>query len=230
MLLDIHMHTSFGSPCSDFTLNELCSAIQEQKPPTVVITDHWTTAAGPELKKLLGPWRCNILTGVEITTDYGDFLVFSADSHDLMKRIPQGSMLPFCRAVEAGVISDANAVVWAHPCSAVNALPADYLPRKEIEWVMRHVDAIEGLNGQVQRKCAAKHVSQHGSANWRAIQLARQFDKPITYGSDCHEAWTFQTITTLFEDDISTPEELIAAIKQRRLVDKTDVYFPTEEP
>lgn len=226
MLLDIHVHTSFGSPCSRFTLGDLCSAIQKQKLPTVVVTDHWTTAAGPELKDLLGPWRCNIITGVEITTDYGDFLVFSVDSNDIMERIPPGNMLPFERAIEAGIVADANAVVWAHPCRTVTSVPAHCLPDEDLERIMEHVDAVEGVNGNVQRSNRQKSVAPRDSANWRAVELARRFDKPITYGSDCHEVWTFQTITTLFEDDISTADELITAFKQRRLVDKTDVYFP----
>ncbi len=226
MLLDIHVHTSFGSPCSHFTLGELCRAIQEQKLATVVITDHWTTAAGPELSGMLRPWRCDIITGVEITTDYGDFLVFCVDSDALTERMPAGNVVAFAQAIEVGVVSDANAVIWAHPCSAATGLPADRLPEDELAWVMQHVDAVEGMNGHVQKASAAKSVAPRESANWRAVQLAQRFDKPVTYGSDCHEAWTFQTITTLFEDDISSAEELIAAINERRLVDKTDVYFP----
>ena len=71
MLLDVHVHTSHGSPCSRFALMELVSAIRQERLPAVVITEHWRMDTNDKLKLMLTGTPCNIIAGVEISTEAG---------------------------------------------------------------------------------------------------------------------------------------------------------------
>jgi len=228
MHLDLHVHTALGSPCSEFFLEELAEAILMAGLHTAVITDHWTTAAVPELRALLGDHKCDVIAGIEITTEYGDFLVFDEDEASLDTTQPALTIVPFDEAIERGFIAPDRAVIWAHPCSQnFGQPPADALPDDVLAQVLRHVTAIEGVNGHCQRMMRWQRAPLAEHPGWRALQIARRFGLPVTYGSDAHDRDSFQLVTTLFHDDIRSAGDLIAAIKANRIADRTEFYFGT---
>jgi len=226
MLLDLHVHTEFGSDCSEFSLDELREAIVSWGMSTVVITDHWTTKAAPELRSMLGDHACTVIVGMEITTEYGDFVVFSEDEAALAAVAPEGVKMQFGDAVAAGIVAPHNAIIWVHPCHPTMGAPAaDVLPPDEQASIVQAIDAIEGINGRNQREQVDWDMASGPPPDWRAVQIAQRWNLPITCSSDSHSARSFHTVTTEFDCEITSAAELIAAIKQNRIVPTHQSYF-----
>ena len=203
MLIDMHNHTSVSSPCSVLSVEELIETARRAGIDGVCVTDH-IYIEGANLAQEYGR-KVNypVFRGIEVRSQMGDMLVFGFH-HD----IPEGiSLDDLCWYVhEVGGV-----VIAAHPFhttgganlyTAMQGLGMDL----ECDWdklrVLRELDAIEGINGQVDEDVNAK-----------AGLLAQFLRKPTVGGSDAHSVDMVGTAATRFPHPISTDDELVQALK-----------------
>lgn len=191
--LDIHVHTTTSS-CSVFPPDTLVRMALEMKLPAVVITNHHDSTGDVEyLKKQLEPNGIMVFPGLELTNQWGDFLVYGEDLREF-----QGYYGEF--PVHA-LPRDDIAVVWAHPYRfysehEVNRVKFDVAP---------YIDAVEAVNGNCIKTCP--------HANDLAFRLAVELEKPVTAGSDAHHPSMFFMTYTHFTVPVNSYRDFIKAIK-----------------
>ena len=195
--IDIHVHTTTSS-CSIFRPDELIELAVEKSVPVVVITNHHDSTG--DVKYLRSRLKSNgieLFAGLEMTNEWGDFLVFGEELSDFQgysKKFPK-SMLP----------REDIAIVWAHPYRFYSPYEIDRIKHK----AAHYIDAVEGINGNCIRSCPY--------ANNLAIKLAKELNKPLVAGSDAHSANMFFMTYTLFEDTVESYRDFIYAIKQGKV-------------
>lgn len=210
--IDFHIHLMVYSPCSRFDSSELRTMMNDRGLKIVGITDHETINGAQSLKKDV---KFTVLTGMEITTSYGDFLVFSTDMKYLRslgfdEREEGKIILP--RKLE-NINNDENtAIIWAHPHIRDDK---DELFREEIDFVMNKVDAVELFNAGIM---TAMYIdSEEGKKYLRQIkEMAERYNKPCTGSSDSHIGNNFMMAYTEFEDDIQSQKDFVKALKSGR--------------
>lgn len=119
------------------------------------ITNHGDMRDFDHLKRI-APAGLLLIPGVEISSEEGDFIIFSTD-YDFLDSLLVMQELPGREERPAG-----TAAVWAHPFAGMgfNAFPSEY-----IEDVAGRVDGIEVYNGnwldargvELARAVAARH-------------------------------------------------------------------------
>ena len=120
-----------------------------------------------------------------------------------------------------------GAVIWAHPLSHTplrrvydeffhsrpNASPQHFLAHlekdhQEVLQVLQSVDALEGLNG---------NIYERGMVNRQVIELAQAIGKPVTGGSDAHNAKGVGVCASRFDEAPRNAGELALAIRSGML-------------
>lgn len=191
--IDIHVHTTTSS-CSIFRPDELISDAVRMKIPIVVTTNHHDSYGGAQyLKTKLELHGIQFFAGLEMTCEWGDFLMFGENLREFngyTGKFPV-KLLP----------RDDIAVIWAHPYR--------FYSSKEIDRVKYFaapfIDAVEAINGNCLRSCP--------EANIMAAKLGQELGKPLVAGSDAHSAKMFFMTGTLFEDPIYTYSDFVRSIK-----------------
>lgn len=143
------------------------------------------------------PAQLLLIPGVEISSEEGDFLIFSTDMDFL------ASLQPLQPLPERSLRPRDTAVVWAHPfAGAPGGLGADsgYLGR-----IAGQVDGIEVFNGNWPDTAASE----------AAVELARRFRLAQLGGSDAHREDQLLRCWTEVER-CEGVADLIGAIKQMR--------------
>jgi hypothetical protein len=164
----------------------------------VVITNHHDNKKDTAvLSKIFNPRGVLLISGIEITNDWGDFLIFGENLGEFQKRKSQFPVHSLPR--------DDVAVVWAHPYrmmpeSQVNALKWQVAP---------YVDAIEVVNGNC--------LLRNNRANSLAQDLARELDKPGVAGSDAHSDRMFFMTWTEFVEPVTCQKDFINCIKRGKV-------------
>jgi predicted metal-dependent phosphoesterase TrpH len=198
-IIDLHVHTSTGSPCSSAPVDDLIEEAKRIGLDGICLTDHnhvWRPGALEDLRKKHG---FLILGGNEITTNQGDILVFG-----LAKDIKGIITLEELReeVLEAG-----GYMIVAHPFRGFLLFDMGELgltPEKAMEReLFTHVDAVEVLNSKVTE-----------SENDFAARVAQGLGAPGTGGSDAHEVREVGTYTTRFPVMIENEKDLVEALKQ----------------
>jgi len=201
--IDIHVHTTISS-CSIFYPEALVFQAAKMKLPVVVTTNHHNSIGDSDyLREKLEPLGINYFSGLEMTNQWGDFLIFGEELCEFQGFIDSfpTDLLP----------RDNVAVVWAHPYR--------FYSRYEIERIKHlvspYIDAIEGINGNCMRSCPR--------ANDLAINLGRELDKPLVAGSDAHSENMFFMAHTNFKIPVRSYSDFINALKEG-LVDMGDNF------
>ncbi|MDQ7821326.1 MAG: PHP domain-containing protein [Candidatus Eremiobacteraeota bacterium] len=192
MRIDLHVHTT-ASSCSAFTPLQLVHGARSEEAAVVVTTNHGDSLGDSDyLREELGKHGILYFPAMEITTEWGDFLLFSEhlDEFQHIMRFPVVS-LP----------DPAVAVIWAHPFEFfteehVHEIKYDVAP---------YIDAIEAINGKCLRS---------PWMNQMAMDLSRELEKPMTAGSDAHSAKNFFLVWTEFPTPIETYADFVKALKQ----------------
>lgn len=196
--IDLHVHTSPASPCSEAPVEELIAEAKRIGLDGICLTDHnhiWSEESVEDLRQMHGYL---VLRGNEIITDQGDVIVFGLDLairgiirlEDLRKE-----------AVKAG-----GFMIAAHPFRGFLAFGVDKLglttEHAEKRKLFQYVDAVEVFNGRVTRQ-----------ENHLACEVASRLDLVQTGGSDAHQAEELGQYATRFSSPVQNERDLIEALR-----------------
>jgi len=187
--LDLHVHTSIGSPCAFYDPLDIPRYAQTAGLAGVVITDHnfgWaenalTPSAYDNLAAAFGERGLLMLIGMEVSTLEGDILVYPPDIAGLMAALPGGfGRMDFTvDEVMAAAERLGALAVLAHPHTYPKTPP----------------HAIERFNGS------------RGA-------FYNPYGVPEVGGSDAHFPWGVGAAYTEFEDGIADIGALIGLVRK----------------
>lgn len=192
MRLDTHVHTSPGSRCSVLSIGEYLREAGAKGLQAICVTNHGDMSDYDRLAAV-GPAGVLVIPGVEISSELGDFLVYSADLMFLR------GLTPLMQLPDRMSRPKATAVVWAHPFAGIGGGRA---PAEFIEQVARQVDGIEVFNGNWPDQEASSRARE-AAARYRLAEMG---------GSDTHRPGQLLRCYTILNGDISGVEDLVNAI------------------
>lgn len=203
LIIDLHTHTTPGSPDSLIKPRELVAIARRVGLDAVCITEHGNRKA-EGIEELAREYNFLVLGGFEATTELGDILVFGVDSY------PRD----ICRAAELRRFVDeaGGVMIAAHPFRTEITRRAYRMLRDTLtiekaceREIFRLVDAIEVANGwSVEEEIIfAQEVSSRLALNG-------------TGGSDAHLPTQIGSCVTVFENTIRTEQDLVAELKSGR--------------
>jgi len=201
MLIDLHVHTSPRSSCSDLSPLDLVQEARRLKLDGVCLTEHQVVWDPREVEKLAEEGGIKIFRGNEFTTNQGDILVFGyeKDIKDLLT----------IQELRDEVNAVGGAMIAAHPFRGFKTFGIGQL-QLTVEQackrkVFNYVDAIEIGNGKLS-----------GEENDMAAKVAERLGLPGTCGSDAHRADDVGKWITDFECEINNEEELAENLRTGR--------------
>jgi predicted metal-dependent phosphoesterase TrpH len=208
MVVDMHVHTSIGSPDSNLTPQRLLEAVRELGVDGLVIAEHndpWSDERLESFRQESGLFVCS---GREWETDLGHIIVLGLRS-DL--RGTEGA-----RELRRLVLAEGGFMIIAHPFrffpGPSNRLFTRQYDRQSLtaSELAHHpsfevVDAIEVLN----YACTQKE-------NQLAQEAARVLGKPGVAGSDAHTYTEVGRCVTIFQRAVASEEELIREVRAGR--------------
>jgi len=201
MNVDLHTHTYPASDCSQISFRDYMAWCAEHGVEAVALTNHGDISDNRRLAPALAAEGVLLVHGVEISTLFGDFVVFSPDLDFL------GTFAAVQDAPRAGELPDDAAVVWVHPAAGGGRSGSAYYLGLE-RMVAGVVDAVEVYNGNW---LGESYVTA-------AEQIAAQLGAARTGGSDAHEAGQLMACYTELPDPVRSTADVVAALKQRRTI------------
>jgi predicted metal-dependent phosphoesterase TrpH len=208
MVVDMHVHTSVGSPDSNLTPPRLLEAAREVGLDGLVVAEHDGAWPGERLELFRQESGLFVCSGREWETDFGHIIVLGLDSEaQEIERV--GDLHRLARA--QGVF-----VILAHPFrffpSHSNRLfgrqydPSSLTAAELAQHpVFELVDAIEVLN----YACTEKE-------NQLAQEAAQVLGKPAVAGSDAHTYMEVGRCVTIFQRTVGSEQELIEELRAGR--------------
>ena len=198
MRIDLHVHTSPRSPCSNINPAELIEEAKRIGLDGFCLTEHQVLWDWDEVGRLAGDKGIKIFRGNEITTAQGDILVFGLDQN--IKGIITIQELH-------GIVQSAGGFsIAAHPFRGFKMFGVGQLgmtlEQASKKKVLQFVDAVEIRNGRVTEK-----------ENEVAGQVAEKLGLFKTAGSDAHEIGALGTWVTIFEKDFDTESDFLCELK-----------------
>ncbi len=197
MNVDLHTHTYPSSTCSGISREEYLGWCVRSGVEAVALTNHGDVEDNRRLGPALAAEGILLIDGVEISTLYGDFVVFSPDLDFLagfrdVQEAPRRSDLP-----------DDAAVVWVHPGAGGGRSGSVFFPGLE-RHVADLVDAVEVYNGAWldQRSVAA------------AEQVAAGLGVARTGGSDAHDVAELMLCYTELPDPVRSTADVVDALRR----------------
>jgi predicted metal-dependent phosphoesterase TrpH len=200
MRIDLHTHTMPASVCSEMDHEEYIERCLILGLEAVALTNHGDIGDNLILAQPLAKRGILLLHGVEISTLFGDFLVYSPDLDYL------ATLKPVQDPLRRPQIPTHAAVVWAHPAAGGGMSRSTYYPGME-QAVAPHIDAVEVLNGNWLE---ARYVDE-------AARIAIQLGLPGTGGSDAHRTAAIMSCATEVgtgDAPLRSTADLVAAIKR----------------
>jgi len=208
MVVDMHVHTSIGSPDSNLTPPRLLEVAREVGLDGLVITEHDAPWASERLERFRQESGLFVCSGREWETDFGHIIVLGLDSEAQEIK----------RAAELHRLARAQGafVILAHPFrffpSHSNSLfgrqydPSSLTAAELAQHpVFELVDAIEVLN----YACTEKE-------NQLAQEAARMLGKEGVAGSDAHTYTEVGRCVTIFQRAVGSEQELIEELRAGR--------------
>ncbi len=199
MLLDLHTHTYPASSCSHISFHDYIAACRERGLTAVALTNHGSVEDNRKLERPLAVEGVLLIHGVEISTMYGDFIIFSPDL-DYLSTFKDVQGLP-----AKGSIPDEAAVVWVHAAAGGGRSGSVYYPTLE-RHVAPIIDAVEVYNGNWLRD---RYVQT-------AERIATELGLACTGGSDAHEAQAIMACATEIPDPVLSTADVVKALKDHR--------------
>lgn len=229
MKIDMHCHVSCGSIDSFVSIGKTIELLKAKGYNGMVITDHNSYKAlktinkskeSKAFKKLVENF--SIFIGVEYdTSDAGHVLIILPNNIMHNKLFERRGM---CLENTIKKVQELGGVVGlAHPYAhgrfgiswfiAKAKIKRDRLKTDYYNNLMSDVDFVEVSNGTVPIL-----------ANANATQLAKRLGVVGVGGSDSHRSTTVGLCSTVFEGAIKTNDDLIQAIKGKKVIDTTCEY------
>lgn len=189
---DLHVHTN-ASRDGESPVHEVIAAAKAAGLDAIAITDHDTCDGVLEALRINDP-DLLIIPGVEVSTKHGHLLVLGKTEvyppkEDVLKTIADA------KAKGAVTIVPHPFHRWRHGVG---------LRKKQ---ALKEADAIEGFN--------SRYV--FGTANQKAVRKAKKYDKPMTAGSDAHNAKFVGFGVTEIECEERSVAAILAAIKDKQI-------------
>ena len=179
MKYDLHMHTCY-SKCSNLKPQTILKLAKKHNLDGIAITDHHETKGALEVKKLNNDKDFEVIIGEEISTNYGDVLVYY-----LNKKI---DAIDFYEVVDEARKQDALITI-AHPYRTT--IVHNHKFQLPLEKVKNKIDAIECFNARTLP-----------GDNKKANNAADKFSIAKTAGSDSHFFFEIGTAQTIFDGDL----------------------------
>ncbi|OPY89850.1 MAG: PHP domain protein [Syntrophaceae bacterium PtaU1.Bin231] len=201
MRIDLHVHTSPRSPCSNLDPAELAGEAASRGLQGVCLTEHQVVWEAEEARRLSTGGGIRIFRGNEFTTNQGDVLVLGF--HEDIKG------LLMIQDLRSAVLKSGGFMIAAHPfrgfktfgIGSLQMTPEQACRRKIFEFV----DAIEIGNGKLS-----------SLENDMASQVARILGLPGTAGSDAHRAEEIGRWVMDFHREFETDHDLVGELRAGR--------------
>ena len=201
MNVDLHTHTYPASTCSHISYRDYIGWCRDHGVEAVALTNHGDVGDNRRLQGALAAEGVLLVHGVEISTLFGDFVIFSPDLDYLEGfRDVQDALRP-------GDVPDDAAVVWVHPGAGGGRSGSAYYSGLE-RHVAETIDAVEVYNGSW---LGARYVEV-------AERIAAQLGVARTAGSDAHELEDLMRCYTELPDPVSSTADVVAALKGRSTI------------
>jgi predicted metal-dependent phosphoesterase TrpH len=201
MRIDLHIHTSPRSACSDLDPLELIQEAQRLKLDGICLTEHQVLWDSDDVDKLARKGGIKIFRGNEFTTNQGDILVFG-----LYKDIREMLMI---QELREEVQTAGGFMIAAHPFRGFKTFGIGQL-QMTVEQackrrVFEFVDAVEIENGKLS-----------SDENDMARKVAEKLGLPGIGGSDAHRVEEVGKRLTIFEKEIRNERELVRELHAGR--------------
>jgi predicted metal-dependent phosphoesterase TrpH len=205
MRVDLHTHTLPASSCSHITHDayvERCGALGVE---AIALTNHGDVSDNRILQSRLADLGVVLVHGVEISTLYGDYVIFSPDLEYLatlrdVQRLPRPDEIP-----------ETAAIVWVHPAAGGGRSGSSYY-RGLAETVGPFIDGVEVYNGTWS---GSRYVET-------ARAIAADFGLAATGGSDAHQTEDIGRCTTQMPWPIKSTADVVRALKERLTMPVTE--------
>ena len=178
MKYDLHMHTHY-SKCSNLK-PAIILKLAKKKLNGIAITDHHEIKGALEVKKLNKDKDFEVIIGEEISTNYGDVLVYY-----LSEKI---DAIDFYEVVDETKKQGALITI-AHPFRTT--LIHNHKFKLPLEKVRNKIDAVECFNARTLP-----------GDNAKANKIADKLNIAKTAGSDSHFFFEIGTACTIFDNDL----------------------------
>jgi predicted metal-dependent phosphoesterase TrpH len=197
MNVDLHTHTYPASDCSRISYADYIAWCVENEVEAVALTNHGDISDNLKLGPALAAEGVLLIDGVEISTLFGDFVVFSPDLDYLE------TLRAVQEALRPETVPDHAAVVWVHPGAGGGRSGSAYYPGIE-NMVAGAVDAVEVYNGSW---LGERYVAI-------AEQLAGTLGVARTGGSDAHAPAHLMTCYTEMPEPIASTADVVSALRR----------------
>lgn len=178
---------------SGLTLDSLLARAKERGLDGVCLTEHNAVWQNKERLKEAGERHgIAVFRGMEVNTQYGHVLVYGLEAF----RNIMFSFDELCNAVE----TEGGVLVLAHPQWTSMGQP----PSPDV--IREHFHGIEVLNGEISND-ASSYVES----------MANRLGKFGIGGSDSHSLEAVGRCATLFENRVSTDEEMVSEMRAGRV-------------
>lgn len=200
-VLDLHVHTTAFSACSNLGPAEMIAQAQAVGLDGLVITEHEKLWPAEDLVRLGQESGLLVLNGVEITTTEGDITAYG-----LKEEI--GKMVT---PAELRVIADDQGalLIAAHPFRGFLLFGFGELQLSVEQAAQRPI--FQNVHGLEVCNCKVTEAE-----NEFAAQVGAHLDLLMVGGSDAHAAHEVGLCATAFEDDITDVPGLLAALRSGR--------------
>lgn len=193
MLIDMHLHQDRHSFDSFVSLEDIIDEAKAKGLDGICITDHDDLGLREIVQDFYNE-DIKIFVGVEILTTGGDILVLGLD------KVPDKMLSP--KELLKLVKDQGGVAISAHPYRKNNRGLGDQI--MDHGWDSEFaLTAVEALNGSTPE-----------DLNIQAAQSARVSNLAMTGGSDAHVKERVGLMATYFPYEISTEQDLIAAIQK----------------
>jgi hypothetical protein len=199
--VDLHTHTYPASDCSAISYRDYIAWCVRHQVEAVALTNHGDMSDSRKLEGVLAAEGVLLIHGVEISTLFGDFVVFSPDLDYL------DTFEDLQDAPREGQLPSHAALVWVHPTAGGGRSGSAYYPGLE-RLVAGAVDAVEVYNGNY---LVEKFVQP-------AEAIAAQLGAARTGGSDAHTVEELMTCYTELPDPVRSTADVVTALKERRTI------------
>jgi hypothetical protein len=201
MNVDLHTHTHPASDCSRISDRDYLAWCVDNAVQAVALTNHGDVGDNRRLAGALGAEGVLLVHGVEISTLFGDFVVFSPDLDYL------GSFKALQDAPRPGELAEHAALVWVHPGAGGGLSGSVYYAGLERS-VAGVIDAVEVYNGTW---LGDRYVNV-------AESIADQLGVARTGGSDAHDVGRLMACYTELPDPVRSTADVVTALKLGRTI------------
>lgn len=205
MKLDMHCHTAEGSTDSKVGIEDYIIRLKKQGYNGMLVTDHDSYGGyryyEENLKGKISDFA--VIKGIEYDTlEAGHFIVILPTGVELKilehKGLPLLSLIKIVHAY-GGILGP------AHPCGEPFLSMYSTGIFKKKRSITKYFDFIECFNS-----------GEDAEANDSARQIAIEYGKPMTGGSDSHWIECCGYAYTIIDEDVHNEDELIAYIKAKK--------------